>query len=148
MRFIGTGGPRTREQARGSLEWMVETFERQGFGQLAVERKEDGALVGRSGLNVWDPSDWSITRLDEAEGPTEIEIAYLFGRGYWGRGYATEASVAVRDWALGELGLQRLIALIYPDNARSIRVAQKLGMEPAGEANFGAAELTLYALHA
>jgi RimJ/RimL family protein N-acetyltransferase len=146
MRYIGTGGARTREQARTSLEWMIETFERQGFGHFGVERKEDGALVGRSGLNVWDPSDWSITRLDEADGPTEIEIAYLFGKDYWGHGYATEAATAVRDWAFGELGFDRLIALIYPDNARSIGVARKLGMEPEGDANFGAGLLTIYAL--
>ena len=146
MRYIGTGGPRTREQARTSLEWMIETFGRQGFGHFAVERKEDGALVGRSGLNVWNPSDWSITRLDEADGPTEIEIAYLLGREYWGRGYATEAATAVRDWALGELGLGRLIALIYPDNVRSIRVAQKLGFEPEGNASFGDIPLRIYAL--
>jgi RimJ/RimL family protein N-acetyltransferase len=146
MRYIGTGGARTREQARASLEWMVETFERQGFGHFAVERKEDGALVGRSGLNVWDPTDWSITRLGEANGPVEIEIAYLFGRDYWGRGYATEAAAAVRDWALGELGFDRLIALIYPDNARSISVAEKLGMKPAGDADMAGNQLLVYAL--
>jgi [ribosomal protein S5]-alanine N-acetyltransferase len=146
MRYIGTGETRTREQARDSLEWMIETFERQGFGHLAVERKEDGVFVGRAGLNVWDPSDWSITRLDEADGPTEIEVAYLFGRDYWGQGYATEAATAIRDWAFGELGFERLIALIYPDNVRSIRVAEKLGMTPDGEADFGGDPLTIYAL--
>jgi RimJ/RimL family protein N-acetyltransferase len=146
MRYIGTGGARTREQARDSLEWMIETFERQGFGHFGVERKEDGAFVGRAGLNVWDPSDWSITRLDEADGPTEIEVAYLFGRDYWGQGYATEAATAIRDWALGELRLERLIALIYPDNVRSIGVARNLGMEPIGEAALGGNPLTIYAL--
>jgi RimJ/RimL family protein N-acetyltransferase len=146
MRYIGTGGARTREQARNSLEWMIGTFEHQGFGHLGVERKEDRALVGRSGLNVWDPSDWSITRLDEADGPVEIEIAYLFGRDYWGHGYATEAATAVRDWALGELGVERLIALIYPDNVRSIGVARNLGMKPEAEAELGGNRLTIYAL--
>jgi len=146
MRYIGTGGARTREQARDSLEWMIETFERQGFGHFAVERKEDGAFVGRAGLNVWDPSDWSITRLDEADGPTEIEVAYLFGREYWGQGYATEAATAIRDWALGELRFERLIALIYPDNVRSIGVARNLGMELVGEAALGGNPLTIYAL--
>lgn len=148
MRYIGTGGARTRDQARSSLEWMIETFQRQGFGHFGVERKEDAALVGRAGLNVWDPSDWSITRLDEAAGPVEIEIAYLFGRDYWGQGLATEAATAVRDWALGELGFERLIALIYPDNVRSIGVARNLGMEPESEAELGGHPLTLYALHA
>jgi len=148
MRFIGAGGIRTREQAQATLEWMIATLEQQGFGQLAAERKEDGVLVGRTGLNVWNPVDWTITRVDEASGPMEIEIAYLFGRAHWGHGYATEAASAIRDWALANLELERLIALIYPDNTRSIRVAEKLGMQPEGEADFGTGPLTLYALQA
>jgi RimJ/RimL family protein N-acetyltransferase len=148
MRYVGTGGPRTREEARTSLEWMIEAFEGQGFGQFGVQRKEDRVLVGRAGLNVWNPTDWSLTRLDEADGPTEIEIAYLFGRDYWGQGLATEAATAVRDWALGELGFERLIALIYAENVRSIGVARNLGFEPAGEVELGGHPLTLYSLEA
>jgi len=148
MRYIGTGGARTRDQAGESLQRMIETFARQGFGHFGLERKEDGAFVGRAGLNVWDPSDWSMTSLDEADGPVEIEIAYLLGRDYWGQGFGTEAAIAVRDWALGVLGFERLIAVIYPENVRSIGVAMKLGMEPEGEAELGGHPLTLYALHA
>ena len=148
MRFIGSGGPRTREQAQATLEWMIDTLEQQGFGHLAAERKDDGVLVGRSGLNVWNPADWTITRLAEAQGPVEIEIAYLFGREHWGHGYATEAASAIRDWAFANLDLERLIALIYPDNTRSIRVAEKLGMQPEGEIEMSGNRLDLYASRA
>jgi hypothetical protein len=51
-----------------------------------------------------------------------------------------------RDWALAELGLERLIALIYPDNVRSIRVAEKLGMEPEDEIEIFGHRVTLYSL--
>jgi ribosomal-protein-alanine N-acetyltransferase len=53
---------------------------------------------------------------------------YVIARAFWGLGYATEAATAVRDAALGSLGLTRLIALVDPDNAPSARVASKLGM--------------------
>jgi RimJ/RimL family protein N-acetyltransferase len=148
MRYIGTGGSRTREQALDTLEWMIETFRSQGFGHLGVVRREDGVLVGRCGLNVWDRTSWMITRLTEAEGPVEIEIAYLFGREYWGHGYATEAATALRDWALANLELERLIALIYPENVRSIAVARKLGMAFDGDIEMSGARLRLYALPA
>lgn len=148
MRFIGAGGARTREQALATLDWMIETLERQGFGQLAAERKDDGVLVGRAGLNVWNPTDWTIARLDEAEEPVEIEIAYLFGREHWGHGYATEAASAIRDWTFASLDLERLIALIYPDNTRSIRVAEKLGMQFEDELEAFGNSLLLYAQHA
>jgi [ribosomal protein S5]-alanine N-acetyltransferase len=145
MRFIGAGGTRTREQARDSLERMIESFEAHGFGQLAIVRKEDGAVMGRCGLLLWDPATWTITQ--ELGDQVEIEVGYLLGRDYWGHGYATEAATAVRDWALGELGFERLIALIYPDNVRSIRVAEKLGMEPDGEIELMGNRVTRYALH-
>ena len=44
-----------------------------------------------------------------------------------GRGYATEAAAAARDWALANVRPGRLISLIHPENARSKRVAEKLG---------------------
>jgi len=87
---------------------------------------------------------WTIT--DELDRSVETEVGYLLGREHWGNGYATEAALAVRDWALAELGLERLIALIYPDNVRSIRVAQKLGMEDEDEIEIFGHGVTLYSL--
>jgi RimJ/RimL family protein N-acetyltransferase len=144
MRYIGGGDTRTRGQARITLERMIESFRARGYGQLGVERKEDGAFLGRCGLLVWDPATWTIT--EQVDGLVEIEIGYLLGRDHWGNGYATEAAMAVRDWALAELGLERLIALIYPSNVRSIRVAEKLGMRPAGEIEIFGNRVTRYSL--
>ena len=144
MRYIGGGGTRTPDQARDTLRRMIESFQARGYGQLGVERKEDGAFLGRCGLLVWDIAPWTIA--DEADEPVEIEVGYLLGREHWGNGYATEAALAVRDWALGELGLERLIALIYPDNVRSIRVAEKLGMEPEDEIEIFGNRVTRYSL--
>jgi len=144
MRYIGGGGTRTAEQAQITLERMIGSFETRGYGQLGIERREDGAFLGRCGLLVWDAETWTITEDDD--GPVEIEVGYLLGRDYWGGGYATEAATAVRDWAIAELALQRLIALIYPKNVRSIRVAEKLGMEPEGEIELFGNRVALYAL--
>ena len=107
--------------ARESLEWMIETFERHGFGHFGVERKEDGALVGRCG-----PARLGSVRLVDHEAgrgrrARSRSRSPTCSAGTTGaRGYATEAASAVRDWALGELGFERLIALIYPGQRRSI----------------------------
>ena len=145
MRYIGSGVTFDRAQSEASLGRMLESFEAQGFGQLALERKEDGAFMGRCGLLVWDES-WTPTRLPDADGPVEIEVGYLLGRAYWGAGYATEAASAVRDWALENLELERLIALIQPGNDASAGVARKLGMEPDGEIEIFGKPATVYAL--
>ena len=63
----------------------------------------------------------------ELEGDLELEVGWTLGSEHWGRGYATEAAVACRDLALGELGWKRIVSLIDRDNAASIRVAEKIG---------------------
>ncbi len=60
---------------------------------------------------------------DEAE----IELGWTLERAAWGHGFATEGAIAVRDWTVREVQPRRLISLIHPDNARSIRVAEKIG---------------------
>jgi RimJ/RimL family protein N-acetyltransferase len=128
MRYLGVGKPMSRDDSERSVQRMVRSWEVDGFGQFAVERKEDGALVGRCGFLVWDAVALTPTTEAEATGPTELEVGYALGQPYWGRGYATEAAEAVRDHALGPMGRERLIAFIRPDNVRSRRVAEKLGM--------------------
>jgi RimJ/RimL family protein N-acetyltransferase len=128
MRYLGAGRTLSREETEQSLKRMLHGLEADGFGQLAVEQKEDGALVGRCGFLVWDAETLTPTTEAEATGLTELEVGYALGRPYWGRGYATEAASAMRDQALGPMGRERLIAFIRPDNVRSRRVAEKLGM--------------------
>ena len=68
--------------------------------------------------------DVSPARLAEELKKQQIQVGAAL---VWGEGYATEAALACRDWAVGELGLKRLVSVIAPDNAASIRVAEKLG---------------------
>jgi RimJ/RimL family protein N-acetyltransferase len=56
----------------------------------------------------------------------EIEVGYHVTTALQRRGYATEAAAACRDYARDLLGLDRLIALIHPDNVPSQRVAEKI----------------------
>ena len=146
MRYIGGGGTIDRERTRQSLERMIAGFAERGYGILAVERKEDGAFMGRCGLLLWDSATWTPTRMAEATARVETEVGYLLGPDFWGKGYATEAAMAVRDWAFENLELERLIALIRPGNDRSVRVALKLGMEPDGGIELLGHPATVYAL--
>jgi RimJ/RimL family protein N-acetyltransferase len=123
MQFIGG----SEGAASQSIERFLERWEANGFGQYAVERREDGAFLGRLGLLVWDRRDWRRSTLPEAGAAGEVELGWALVRDYWGHGYATEAAAAVRDAAWAELGLDRLVSLIHPDNTRSIRVAERLG---------------------
>ena len=147
MRFVGDGRPLTRAETERSVKRMIQRWEADGFGLFTTVRKEDGAVIGRVGLLVWNAETWEpTTRAESPNGLTEVEVGYTLGRDYWGQGYATEAAAAVRDYALRELSADRLIALIIHGNTASENVARKLGLEYERDVMLGRREAQLFAL--
>jgi len=117
MRYIGDGSTGDLASAERTIEKWLARWDESGVGQFVVERREDGRFVGRAGFLVWDPASW------EPAPEGETEIGWTIVRPAWGRGYATEAALALRDWT----DRRRLISLIQHGNERSVRVAEKLG---------------------
>ena len=110
------GGPRDFDRVCQSIRDDVALPEQPTFDLWTVIEKASGDVIGHCGL------------LDkEIEGQPEIELVYLVVPRLWGRGYATEAGAAIKDYAQTVLARDRLIALIHPDNRSSARVAEKLG---------------------
>src|SRR5580692_4611451 len=93
------------------LEVWIRTNQRSSIGLLAIERKADRALLGYCGL------------IDS--GPEPV-LAFELLRRVWGQGYATEASLAVLDWARSS-GYERLWATVREWNTASRRVLAKVG---------------------
>jgi RimJ/RimL family protein N-acetyltransferase len=120
VRYIGDGSTATLDEVEAGIEQWLERWESWGLSLCSLERREDGRVLGRVGFLCWDPETWEV-------GGAETEIGWLLAREHWGRGYATEAALALRDWAFEERGLTRLISLIQHDNLRSVRVAERLG---------------------
>lgn len=108
------------EPAAQVVRQWLEQWERFPTGKFLVERRSDGAVVGRVGANYYDVRTWWRS----ADG--EPELGWALAREWWGHGYATEAALAVREW----LRAPRVISLIAPDNVRSQQVAQRLGARP------------------
>ena len=147
MRYVGDGRPLTRAETERSVKRMIQRWEADGFGLFTAVRKEDRAVIGRVGLLVWNADTWEpTTRAESDDGRTEVEVGYTLGRDYWGRGYATEAAGAVRDYALRELGADRLIALIIHGNTASENVARKLGLRYERDVMLGRRDAQLFAL--
>ena len=130
MRFLG-GETVPREDVPSVLQKWLGRWEANGVGPFAIERREDGRVVGRAGIIVWDTRDWRNSTWAAAGDHAQPELGWALGRAHWGKGYATEAARAVRDWARREHGVGRLISLINPDNVPSQRVAERLGAESA-----------------
>ena len=149
MRYVGDGRTLTRAQTERSVRRMIERWEADGFGLFTTVRKDDEAIIGRVGLLVWNTATWEpTTRAEAAEAPSEVEVGYTLGQPFWGQGYATEAAGAVRDYALGELEADRLIALIIHGNTASENVARKLGLDYERDIMLGRREAQLFARNA
>ena len=120
IRFMGDGSTATPEEVAEGIEQWLERWDSWGLSLFSLERREDGRVLGRAGFLLWDPETWEV-------GGTEVELWWLLAREHWGQGYATEAALALRDWAFDERGLTRLISLINHENVRSVRVAERIG---------------------
>jgi RimJ/RimL family protein N-acetyltransferase len=117
IRFIGDRGIRTLDAARAAiLDGPVAMYERLGYSLYLVQRRSDGAPLGMCGLIKRDVLP-------------ETDIGYAISPRYWGQGYAYEAAAAVVAHARGPLGLAGLMAITSPDNAASIQLLGKLGMQ-------------------
>jgi ribosomal-protein-alanine N-acetyltransferase len=111
------GGPREFEEVSKNLMEDVRSMQ-PTFDLWPVAEKETGRIIGHFGI------------LDkDIEGRTEYEIVYVLAKPEWGKGYATEAAAAIKEYAFQELGLKRVIALIEPGNIQSEKVAHRIGLE-------------------
>ena len=119
MRYINGGRPTTVEEMRDDyLPWWLAYYDRgDAWGFWAAIERETGAFLGWFHLrpNAGDPSD-------------EPELGYRLIQAAWGRGLATEGSIALIDKAFEELGARRVYASTMTVNAGSRRVMEKAGM--------------------
>lgn len=108
----------TRDEIRERfLNRNLARYSDPGHGMYAVERKPDGEFLGLAGPN-----------LEEVEGERYIEVGYSFKPAAWGNGYATEAAAACMRYAFEQLGVQRVVSFIDPQNQPSQRVAERNGL--------------------
>jgi ribosomal-protein-alanine N-acetyltransferase len=115
MRYMPGDKPWPREWAERELRNLIGHWDQHGYGRWAVVKSEDDKVIGWCGLGF-------LPELNETE------VAYLLDKDYWNRGYATEAARISLRYGFEEAGLDRIIALAFPDNAASIRVMEKIGM--------------------
>lgn len=117
LRFIGDKNVHSLDDARRYLrEGPLDMYERYGFGMYRVEERESGTAVGMCGLIKRDALP-------------DADVGYAFLPEFRGKGYAFEAAAGVLDHGNRVFGLERILAIVSPDNAHSIRVLEKAGMK-------------------
>ena len=106
----------SRIESDAMVERIRGHFAREGFGLWAVEVPGVAPFIGFTGLSR--PAWWSEV----------VEVGWRLSRAHWGAGYATEAARAALDWGFASRPLHEIVAFVVPDNVRSQRVMDRIGM--------------------
>lgn len=106
----------SRDEAALWIDRQLGRYLEHGVGLWLVSNRETGEPIGQIGPTP-----------NEFGGVIRIEVSYLVHRPFWGRGYATEGAIAVRDYIFNALDLDQALCMIRPENAPSRAVAKKAG---------------------
>lgn len=115
-----TGKPATREEGWARLLRYVGHWHLLGYGFWVVREKHTGRFVGDVGFGHFHRD------MEPPLGDAK-EVGGVLAAWAHGQGYATEAMRAALDWAEARFGAERMVCIINPDNADSLRVAGKCG---------------------
>ena len=135
VRYIG-GRPSTSEEVWGRLIRYAGHWALLDFGYWAIVEKASGDYVGELGF-----ADFHRTIQPPIEVP---ELGWALVSRVHGRGYATEAVAAALRWGDGHFTPPRTVCLIHPENAASIRVAEKCGYREWIRTEYNGQRTTLF----
>lgn len=116
---------------------LINKFKRNisenGFDLFACQLRENGEFIGWVGFHKID---------FEAHFTPAVEIGWRLASKYWGNGYATEAALACLKVGFDEFGLDEIVSFTVPNNLRSRKVMEKIGMTRDLRGDFNHPKLT------
>jgi [ribosomal protein S5]-alanine N-acetyltransferase len=117
LRFIGDRNVRTLEEAENYLlNGNIRSYREYGFGFYIVVIKETQESIGICGI---------VKR----EGLEDVDIGFAFFQQFMGNGYGYESAAAVLNYALNDLKIKRIVAIVDPENVVSIGLIKKIGLQ-------------------
>lgn len=117
LRYIGDRNVKTESEAKVYLEnGPIKSYRENGFGLCMVEKTAGSKPIGMCG----------IIKRDNLDHP---DIGFAFLPGFQSQGYAFEMASATLKHAQDVLNLTPLLAITLPDNKKSIRLLEKIGMK-------------------
>ena len=120
--------PDHEEMERRITLWRDFNDQNPPYGMFAIEGKSNGRVIGAMIFRELPDAD--------RNGTGDYEIGWHLGQEFWGHGYATEAGAALLAYGFNSCpNLKEILAIAYPENHRSLRVMEKLGLTPLGMTN-------------
>jgi ribosomal-protein-alanine N-acetyltransferase len=116
MRYFGAGDTYTPEQMAASLPGLIADYTTIGYGNYAVIERAGGTIIGHCGVRYH-------------AGRERNEADWALDRRFWGRGYGLEAASAVFERSFTHDRVPAIFGIAHRDNAPSIALMKRLGME-------------------
>jgi RimJ/RimL family protein N-acetyltransferase len=126
-------GSLSKEEVENFIAAKNKQQDTRGFTLWAVELKETHDLIGFIGLNY---TDWG------SKFTPAVEVGWRLGSQYWDNGYATEGAKAALKYAFEKVGLNAIISFTVPENVRSIRIMEKIGLNRDIDGDFNHPKLS------
>ena len=114
--------PFDEDKTRNWIIWNLDNYKKYGFGLWAVVLKETGEFIGDCGITIQD-----------IDGEMLPEIGYHIHKKYWRKGFAKEASRAVRDWVFLNTQYDTIYSYMKYTNIGSSSTALANGMQKVKE---------------
>ncbi|MBV1925472.1 MAG: GNAT family N-acetyltransferase [Dokdonia sp.] len=120
--YLGNNPIKCMGKARTYVDYIRMQYERCGIGRWAAIEKSSGNWIGWTGLKLNFENEMNGHK-------NYYDIGYRFMPEYWGKGYATESSIAARDYFFEHFKGEKLCGLAELDNEASCRVLEKIGLD-------------------
>ena len=120
-KYLGNTPRTTIEDSEKDINYIIKQYKTNGIGRWAVIEKSSGDFIGWSGLKYNNDVTYNNTT-------NFYDIGYRFIPKYWGKGYATESSIAALKYGFKELNLDLINGIAEVDNIASNKVLQKIGL--------------------
>ncbi|NJN44853.1 MAG: GNAT family N-acetyltransferase, partial [Anaerolineae bacterium] len=119
LRYFPNPETPTLEQTKMFIKHQLDHWDEHGFGWWAVAHRDNRSFLGWNGLQYLPDTD-------------EIEVGFLLSKAYWGKGLATEGTIASLQYGFDELKIDSIVGIVHPKNIASQKVLKKAGcLSPA-----------------
>lgn len=116
-RYTGDAAFKNIQEAEAITKYVIEQYNQFGYGRWMVLEKQTNKPMGWCGLKYHPEENF-------------VDLGYRFLEEYWGNGYASEAAQACLYYGFTKLNLERVVGRVSKDNIASVKILQKLNMQP------------------
>lgn len=139
--YLGNNPIKTMKQAEESINFIKQQYEELGIGRFATIEKSSGEFIGWSGLKLNTGESEALNDRQDF-----IDIGYRFIPKYWGKGYATESSIATLQYGFETMNYDTIYGAADIENIGSNKVLQKIGLQFVNEFLFEETRCNWYEL--